>query len=127
MMGYEKTYSPLKIDEYKVKSMPSHLVALLNHFNVNKVIVVGHDWGARVANRFVLYHPKRTVGLVMINDGYSAPAIFDLDQALENSKKSFGYKTLGYWKVFVSDDAASMLENNLESFIDLTFANDPLL
>ncbi len=127
LMGYGKTYSPLNKDEYKVKSMAEHLVALLDHLHVNKVIVVGHDWGTQVATRFVLYHPERTLGVVLISGGYSAPAMFDLDEVLEASKNAIGYETFGYWKFFEADDAATIIENNLDSFIDLAFASDPIL
>ncbi len=127
LMGYGKTYSPLNKDQYKGKSMVEHLITLLNHLQVNNVIVIGHDWGTRVAGRFVLYHPERTLGVVLISGGYSAPAMFDLDRALENFKNTVGYETLGYWKFFEADDAATIIENNLESFIDLAFASDPTL
>jgi pimeloyl-ACP methyl ester carboxylesterase len=127
MMGYGKTYSPLDKDQYKFKSMVEHLIALLNHLHVNNVIVIGHDWGTQVANRFVLYHPERTLGVVLISVGYSPPAIFDLDSVLEASKNAIGYETFGYWKFFEADDAATIIENNLESFIDLAFASDPTL
>ncbi|CAF3981672.1 unnamed protein product [Rotaria sp. Silwood1] len=127
MIGYGKTYSPSNTDEYKSKSMVEHLVTLLNHLQVNKVIVVGHDWGTRVASRFVLYHPEQTLGVVLISGGYNAPALFDLDRTLEASKKAIGYETFGHWKFFESNDAATLIENNLESFIDLVFASDPTL
>jgi soluble epoxide hydrolase/lipid-phosphate phosphatase len=126
LMGYGKTYSPLNKDEYKIKSMVDHLGALLDHLHLDKVFVVGHDWGTRPANRFTLYHPERTLGLVLISVGYQAPAMFDLDRSLENLKKAFGYETLGYWKFFDTDDAATIIETNVESFMDLTFTSSPL-
>ena len=127
LMGYGKTYSPMNKDEYKCKTRIEHLVTLLDHLNIKKVIVIGHDWGTRVASRFVLYHPERTLGVTLISGGYSAPALFDLDRALEASKQAIGYETLGYWKFFEADDAAKIIENNLESFIDLAFASNPIL
>jgi pimeloyl-ACP methyl ester carboxylesterase len=67
MMGYGKTYSPVDIKEYKMKSMVEHLITLLNKFQIDKVIVIGHDWGTRVAGRFVLHHPERTLGVTLIS------------------------------------------------------------
>ncbi|CAF1629986.1 unnamed protein product [Didymodactylos carnosus] len=127
MMGYGKTYSPLSTHEYKSKSMVEHLIALLNHLQVNRIIVIGHDWGTRVAGRFVLYHPERTLGVVLISGSYNAPAVFDLDRVLEASKRALGYEIYGHWKFFEADDAAALIANNLESFIDLVFASDPAL
>ena len=73
LMGYGKTYSPLDEKEFKAKSMVHHLISLLDHLNLNKVIIVGHDWGCRPATRFVLYHPDRTLGLILFNVGYRPP------------------------------------------------------
>lgn len=127
LMGYGKTYSPSDKDKYKMKSMVEHLVVLLDHLDVHSVLVIGHDWGTRVTSRFILYYPERTLGITLISGGYSAPAIFDLDRALEASKNAIGYENLGYWKFFEADDAATIIENNLDSFIDLAFAIDPTL
>jgi soluble epoxide hydrolase/lipid-phosphate phosphatase len=127
MMGYGKTYSPLNKEEYKGKSMAEHLIFLLNHLQVKKVIVIGHDWGTRAASRFVLHHPERTVGVVLISGTYNAPALLDLDRALEASKKAIGYEIFGHWTFFGADDAATIIKNNLESFMDLVFASDPTL
>ncbi|CAF1945478.1 unnamed protein product [Rotaria magnacalcarata] len=126
LMGYGKTYSPLDKDEYKIKSMVDHIIALLDHLHLEKVFVIGHDWGSRLANRFTLYHPERTLGLVLISVGYDAPAIFDLDRSLVALNTAFGYPTLGYWKFLNSDDAAVIIETNAESFMDLTFTSNPL-
>ena len=127
MMGYGKTYSPLNKYEYKSKSMVEHLITLLNHLRMNNVIVIGHDWGTRVAGRFVLHHPERTVGVALISGSYNPPALFDLNRTLEASKKAFGYETFGHWKFFDADDAARCIENNLENFMDLAFASDATL
>ena len=127
LMGYGKTYSPLNKEEYKTKSMVEHLIALLDHLNLNKVIVLGHDWGVRPATRFILYHSERTLGLILFNIGYHPPGKFDFEQTLQLTKEAFGYETLGYWEFCNSDDAATILENNADRFIDLAYTNEPIL
>jgi pimeloyl-ACP methyl ester carboxylesterase len=127
LMGYGKTYSPLDENEYKTKSMVEHLVTLLDHLNLNQVIVLGHDWGVRPATRFVLYHPERTLGLILFNVGYRPPAKLDVEQRYQYTKKIFGYELFGYWEFFNSDDAAKILEDNADSFLDLAYASDPIL
>ncbi len=74
-----------------------------------------------------MYHPERTLGVVLISGAYNPPALFDLDRANENSKKALGYETFGHWEFFQANDAAKIIENNLESFTDIVFANDPTL
>lgn len=126
-MGYGRSYSPLNKNEYRAKSMVDHFMALLNHLNLEKVFVIGHDWGTKPASRIALYQPNRTLGLVLLSVGYPTPGQFDLDQAVAGSAAYCGFDLLGYWKFFDSDDAASIIENNLESFIDLIYVNDTTL
>ncbi|CAF1182414.1 unnamed protein product [Adineta steineri] len=127
LMGYGKTYSPLDEKEYKIKSMVQHLISLLDHLNLTKIIVLGHDMGVRLATRFVLYHPERTLGLILFNVGYRPPAKFDLEQAMQLTKKAFGYELNGYWEFFNSDDAAEIFENNADVAIDILYPSDPTL
>jgi pimeloyl-ACP methyl ester carboxylesterase len=127
MMGYGRTYSPLNKTEYRAKSMVNHLIALLDYLKIDKVFVIGHDWGTRPASRFALYYPERTLGLVLISIGYDQPSMFDLDQALKNTKEACGFELFGYWQFFSSDDAAKIIENNLESFIDILYSSNTTL
>lgn len=127
LMGYGQTYSPLDANAFRTKSMVEHLVALLDHLNLNKVFVIGHDWGVRPATRFVLYHPERTLGLILFNVGYRPPAQLDYEKTLQMTKQFFGYEALGYWEFFVADDAAKIIEENPDRFIDLGYTSEPAL
>ena len=127
MMGYGKTYSPLDKNEYKSKAMVNHLISLLDYLQLDKVFVVGHDWGTDPASRLLLYHPERTLGLVLISIEYGPPAKLDLDQLLAYTKAVCGFEIFGYWEFFNSEDAAKIIENNLESFIDIIYANNRTL
>jgi pimeloyl-ACP methyl ester carboxylesterase len=125
-MGYGKTYSPLNENEYDSKTMIDHLIILLERVGLNdsKVFVIGHDWGSRTASRFVFYHPERTLGAVLLSVAYSPPVKFNLTLALQQSLQANGYESIGYWEFFQADDAAKIIEKNLDSFIDLLFANN---
>lgn len=68
MLGYGGTDKPFDVSEYSTKKLSADLAALLDHSGVkagDPVIVVGHDWGSFVAQRFALWHPDRLKGLVM--------------------------------------------------------------
>ncbi|CAF0748370.1 unnamed protein product [Adineta steineri] len=129
LMGYGKTYSPLDENEYNSRSMVDHLIGLLSHVNLgnSEVFVIGHDWGARTASRFVLYHPERTIGAVLLSVAYTPPSQFNLDVVLNQSLLVNNYTSIGYWEFFKADDAARIIEDKLDSFIDLVFANDSML
>ncbi|CAF0967616.1 unnamed protein product [Rotaria sp. Silwood1] len=107
--------------------MVDHFMTLLNHLNLDKFFIVGHDCGMKPASRIALYEPERTLGLVLLSAAYMPPSIFDLDQAIANSAAYCGYDALGYWKFFDSDDASTIIEYSLESFIDLVYASNTTL
>ena len=123
LMGYGKTYSPLEYEEYRMKQMVLHLVALLAHLKIETpVIVVGHDFGTVLATRFTLHEPARVKGLVLLNIGYGRPGPLDIDRAIEMSRLASGYEVFGYWRFFAQDpDAADIIEKNAESFLDIGF------
>jgi soluble epoxide hydrolase/lipid-phosphate phosphatase len=129
LMGYGNTYSPLNESEYSSKSIVDHLIILLDRVGLGNstIFVIGHDWGARTASRFVLYHPERTLGAVLLSVAYSPPIRFNLTLALLQSVQANGYASIGYWEFFEASDAAGIIERNLDSFIDLLFASNSTL
>ena len=127
LMGYGKTYSPSDKNEYRAKSMVQHLISLLDHLSIEQVIVIGHDWGVRPASRFILHQPTRALGLVLVSVGYMPPREFDFQAALTRSKQALGYENIGYWEFFTSDDAVNLIQQNIDSFIDIGYTDDPNL
>lgn len=127
LMGYGSTYSPIDSNKYKIKSMIDHLIKLLDYLSLERVIVVGHDWGTRPATRMAIYHPERLYGLILLSVGYHPPRKFDFQQTLTLSKQALGYESLGYWQFFTADDAEKIIQENVESFIDLGYTDTPIL
>lgn len=123
LLGYGKTYRPSNITEYKTKQMVLHLVMLLSHLMIDRpVIVVGHDFGTLPATRFALYEPQRVQGLILLNIGYFPPNIQRGEANDDVLLGILGYDALGYRKFFGLDpDAASIIEKNVFSFLDIAF------
>jgi soluble epoxide hydrolase/lipid-phosphate phosphatase len=44
MLGYGETAKPVNPEEYKWSLMAADMVDILDHENVDKAVVVGHDW-----------------------------------------------------------------------------------
>lgn len=65
MLGYGGTDKPGDIPDYGLKSLSNDISALLDLLQVQKAIVVGHDWGAATVWRFALYFPERVLALAV--------------------------------------------------------------
>jgi haloacetate dehalogenase len=66
LRGYGATDKPAA--GYDKRTMANDLVALLDKLDVNRIALVGHDRGARVATRFAKDHPHRLDRLVVMDN-----------------------------------------------------------
>ncbi len=57
--GYGNSSCPAEVTAYDIEHLTSDLVALLNYYQYEDAIFVGHDWGANVVWNLALLHPKR--------------------------------------------------------------------
>ncbi len=55
------------------------LIAVLDHLEIEQVVVAGHSMGATIAARLAYDHPQRVSALVLIDGGLPLPAPPDLD------------------------------------------------
>ncbi|KAH7103062.1 epoxide hydrolase [Auriculariales sp. MPI-PUGE-AT-0066] len=116
-LGYGQSDKPRETAAYKIKAVVNDLAALLDHLNVPVAIVLGHDWGAMIAWRFVQWHPERTLGLVTLSIPYYPPPAAHI--ALEEAAKrvpNFGYQV---W--FGNEQSTEVIEANLDTFFALLF------
>jgi soluble epoxide hydrolase/lipid-phosphate phosphatase len=62
-------------------------------------------------SRLANYYSKFFAGFAFVSFGYFPPSPeFDIHQALETSKKVFGYELFGYWPFMARDDAYEVIE-----------------
>lgn len=64
MLGYGDSDKPLEPEAYTTKRLCADLAALLDLLDVQRAVIVGHDWGAATAWRFALYYPERVQAFV---------------------------------------------------------------
>ena len=57
--GYGRSSKPDAIEDYDITHLTGDLVGLLDDIGEERAVVVGHDWGAMVANNAALLHPDR--------------------------------------------------------------------
>ena len=65
--GYNLSDKPKGIPAYDVDVLVRDVIGLLDHFQIPKVRLVGHDWGAMVAWMTALQHPERLEKLAILN------------------------------------------------------------
>ncbi|KAL9237700.1 hypothetical protein vseg_012220 [Gypsophila vaccaria] len=71
MRGYGGTDAPKESDKYTYGHIVGDLVALIDELGINKVLLVGHDWGAMIAWWFCLFRPDRVTALVNTSVAFS--------------------------------------------------------
>lgn len=71
LLGYGQTDKPVctqdEIGPYTHKSMSADLAELLKQLSISKVVVVGHDWGSYLAQRFAFFQPELVSHIAVIS------------------------------------------------------------
>ncbi|KAB2016351.1 hypothetical protein ERO13_D08G086800v2 [Gossypium hirsutum] len=70
LRGYGDSDAPPSPESYTVFHIVGDLVGLLDALGVDKVFLVGHDWGAMIAWNFCLFRPDRIKALVNLSIPY---------------------------------------------------------
>lgn len=66
--GYGNSSCPSEVTDYDISHLTGDLAALLDHFDYDDAIFVGHDWGANVVWSLALLHPscvKKIINLAL--------------------------------------------------------------
>ncbi|EKE82931.1 alpha/beta fold hydrolase [Idiomarina xiamenensis] len=65
-IGFGKSSKPVHY-QFTFSGLADNTKRLLNHLNINKVMVVGHSMGGMLASRFALNYPSASEKLILIN------------------------------------------------------------
>jgi pimeloyl-ACP methyl ester carboxylesterase len=57
-------------DDYRITEVCADFIDLLDHLEVDRVLLVGHDWGAVLAWYLAIHHPERVTQLVAVSVGH---------------------------------------------------------
>jgi pimeloyl-ACP methyl ester carboxylesterase len=63
---------PLPWEQVSIRGLTEQIVRLLDHLEVEQVVLLGHSMGGAVAVQFADLHPERTLGIVY-RDGAATP------------------------------------------------------
>jgi pimeloyl-ACP methyl ester carboxylesterase len=76
--GYARSSKPEGVEQYTADKIDADLIALADHFDLDRFTLVGHDWGGAIAWMSALRHPDRVARLVIVN----APHPFVMQKTL---------------------------------------------
>ncbi|KAF7716601.1 Bifunctional epoxide hydrolase 2 [Penicillium ucsense] len=128
LLGYGGTSKPDAPEKYKAKLMTAEIIEILDHEHLTKVHGVAHDTGSLLLSRLANYHPERLLSCTFISVPYSKPGEhFDLDAINAMTKSVHGQEQFGYLKFFVRDDAGDIINQHVDSFIDILYPGDASL
>src|SRR5579885_3284304 len=86
--GYNLSGQPEGVDNYKTEKLVGDLLAIVDHFNREKAIIVGHDWGGLVAWSFAMAHPDRIDRLIVLNLPHPRGLLRELQTNPQQQKNS---------------------------------------
>lgn len=67
LRGYNPSYSPEAVADYDLNLLSDDILGLLSHLKIEKVMIIGHDWGGILAWHFAHLYPNRIERLVVIS------------------------------------------------------------
>lgn len=62
--GYGNSSCPKEVTKYDIEHLTGDLVGLLDHYQYENAILVGHDWGASVVWNMAMLHPERVSKII---------------------------------------------------------------
>lgn len=85
--GYAPTNTPRRRRDYRLTELAGDVIALLDAAGLERVQLVGHDWGGAVAWAVAGWFPDRVAGLTVLSTPHPAAltaALLHSDQALRS-------------------------------------------
>ena len=115
--GFARSSKPDGLESYTADKPVADLLALADHFGIDRFTLVGHDWGGAIAWMAALQHPDRVARLVIVNAPH--PLVFQrsLFDVPEQRKASQYITTFRDTRI-----DQGLVGKGLERFLGSTFA-----
>ncbi|OAP62568.1 hypothetical protein AYL99_01795 [Fonsecaea erecta] len=110
-LGNAGTSKPRDVSKYKWSGQCADLLDILRAEDIEKVVVIGHDWGCILAQRFCQSPSKNEK--------------FDLVKFNALTKERFGYPLFRYWYFLTFPDGYKVIDSKLERFSAVLHGADP--
>lgn len=128
MLGYGGTDKPRVGNDvearhhpaYSTRTVASHIVQLLDHLQVEKAVLVGHDWGTGIVSRVGWYFPERLLAAIAIGNPFR-PVTNQMVTIEDYVKENPAFQ---YMEYFVRPEAASDMDAMVEDVVNEIFPNE---
>lgn len=70
LRGYGDSEKPEAIEDYRLENLVGDVVGLLDALEIEKAVLVGHDWGSIIVWSTAVMHPERVERVVSLNVPY---------------------------------------------------------
>ncbi|EJU06363.1 alpha/beta-hydrolase [Dacryopinax primogenitus] len=117
MLGYGGTSKPYEASEYTTDKISKDLSALLDFLTLERVIVIGHDWGSYAAGKFCQWQGNRVQAVAML----AAPLIPRLPVFLSLEAIAEKLPDWNYMVFMASDRSPALFDKNTALGIDILF------
>lgn len=87
--GYNLSSAPKDVAAYGLEDLSQDVIAILDHYGIQKVFLAGHDWGAAVAWTVAILHPERVEKLAILNVPHPAVMTRTLTKSPRQMLKSW--------------------------------------
>ncbi|MEM7201491.1 MAG: alpha/beta hydrolase [Planctomycetota bacterium] len=67
LRGYNRSDKPPGVAAYRMPVLLSDVDAVIDHFDCERAILVGHDWGGAIAWQYAMWRPQRVAKLIVCN------------------------------------------------------------
>ena len=104
LRGYNESDKPEGVENYKMEKLVADVIAVLDHFKREKMVLVGHDWGGAIAWNVAMTHPDKVDRLIILNLPHPNGLIRELANNPEQAKAS------EYARNFQEPEAAKLVK-----------------
>jgi soluble epoxide hydrolase / lipid-phosphate phosphatase len=122
LLGYGGTDKPASPEPYRLKTIATDIVAILDHEKLEKVHAVGHDFGSIQLARIINYFPDRLLSCAFLVVPYSPPGQrFDLDLLKVLTEQVMGFEKFGYMRFMDREDSGDVIDAHVCGFASFSW------
>lgn len=87
--GYNLSECPKGTRAYRMEELGKDIIGLLDHFGIDQIDLVGHDWGAAVAWGIAITFPERIKRLAILNVPHPTVMMDTIRKSVRQMMKSW--------------------------------------